>query len=598
MLEDRDSRSPLLRTRDALLGRRAFVRGASLAGAGIAAAALIGCGGDDEDEPAGTSTTPGATGTSAPTAFEGITTSKGRKIPYNFAEPAKPPKSGGTMKQAYTFDPGQLDPTASQAGGTLTAVNAAYDRLINVNGRPDADPAKINQLEPGLASKWETSPDGLTYTFALQQNVKFQNLAPLNGRLFVAEDARFALNRYKTEGVNQQFFTQVDTISAPDSKTLVIKMKRPQPDFIFPLATAYTTIHSHELVDDGSIKSKAIGTGPMIVDKWQSGTGGAFNRNPDYWAGPTHLDRFELPYILDPAANTAAFRSSQVDWGITIGTEDDLENVIGTNPNIQYITSPVISATFAIAFNNELPLWKDERIRRAVSLSVDRTTLTTLVYKSLGKSVPVPDWRFFWDQEPTFESGRLGKWWKTDIAQAKQLLQAAGQENFSFEMVYYNYTPQANSLQNQVLVDQLRASGIQLKASSVEYSQFNSQWTTRKGDAQAYDGWLSFSPTAEQYVYGLHHSKSPGNRYRINDPEIDAWADQHQVELDPAKRRDLAQKVWNKVYDQVYRVDKPTAFGLSVYQPWIRGLRTGRGIGSGQHYLDIQNVVRYSWIDK
>jgi len=117
-------------------------------------------------------------------------------------------------------------------------------------------------------------------------------------------------------------------------------------------------------------------------------------------------------------------------------------------------------------------------------------------------------------------------------------------------------------------------------------------------DAQAYDGWLSFSPTAEQYVYGLHHSKSPGNRYRINDPEIDAWADQHQVELDPAKRRDLAQKVWNKVYDQVYRVDKPTAFGLSVYQPWIRGLRTGRGIGSGQHYLDIQNVVRYSWIDK
>ena len=256
------------------------------------------------------------------------------------------------------------------------------------------------------------------------------------------------------------------------------------------------------------------------------------------------------------------------------------------------------STSLTIAFNNDLPMWKDERVRRAISLTVDRPTLTKLVYGALGKAVPVPDWRFFWDEEPTAESGRLGKWWKTDIAQAKQLLQAAGQENFAFEMVYYNYTPQANSLQNQVLVDQLRASGIQLKATSVEYSQFNSQWTTRKGDAQAYDGWLSFSPTAEQYVYGLHHSKSPGNRYRINDPEIDAWADQHQVELDPAKRRDLAQKVWNKVYDQVYRVDKPTAFAISVSQPWIRGLRTGRGIGSGQHYLDIQNVARFSWIDK
>ena len=166
-----------------------------------------------------------------------------------------------------TFDPGTLDPTASAAGGTLTAVNGAYDRLINVYGKADLDPYAINKLEPGLAARWETSPDGLTYTFALQTNVKFQNLPPLSSRPFVAEDAKFALNRYKTTGVHQQYFTEVDSINAPDTKTLVVKLKRPQPDFIFPLSTAYTTIHPHELVDDGSIKSKAIGTGPMIVER-------------------------------------------------------------------------------------------------------------------------------------------------------------------------------------------------------------------------------------------------------------------------------------------------------------------------------------------
>src|SRR5262249_51065336 len=260
----------------------AFLGGAVVGLAGVAAASLIGCGGDDNEEPGGATASPSASGTAAAAQYGSITTTKGRTLAYKFSQPNKQPKSGGTMTQAYPFDPGQLDPPASQAGGTLTAVNAAYDRLINVYGKWDADPSKINQLEPGLAAKWETSPDGLTYTFSLQQNVKFQNLAPLNGRPFVAEDARFALNRYKSEGVNQQFFTQVDTISAPDAKSIVIKMKRPQPDFIFPLATAYTTIHSHELVDDGSIKSKAIGTGPMIVEKWQSGTGGAFVRNPNY----------------------------------------------------------------------------------------------------------------------------------------------------------------------------------------------------------------------------------------------------------------------------------------------------------------------------
>ena len=70
------------------------------------------------------------------------------------------------------------------------------------------------------------------------------------------------------------------------------------------------------------------------------------------------------------------------------------------------------------------------------------------------------------------------------------------------------------------------------------------------------------------------------------------------VELDPNKRKELAQKVWTKVYDQVYRVDKPTGSAITIQQPWLHGLRTGRGIGSGQHYLDLQNVVRYQWVDK
>jgi ABC-type transport system substrate-binding protein len=165
-------------------------------------------------------------------------------------------------------------------------------------------------------------------------------------------------------------------------------------------------------------------------------------------------------------------------------------------------------------------------------------------------------------------------------------------------MIYYNYSPENNSRPNEILVDQLRSAGIQFRPLSVEYSEFNSQWTTRTGDAQAYDGWLAFNPTAQHYVYGLHHSTSPGNRYRIHDAEIDAWAEQHLVELDPDSRRDIALKVWDKVHDQVYRVEKPAVQGVSVQQPWLRGLRTRGAIGSGQHYLDLQNVTRNMWVDK
>jgi peptide/nickel transport system substrate-binding protein len=432
----------------------------------------------------------------------------------------------------------------------------------------------------------------------MQEKAKWQNLPPLNGRAFVAEDARFALNRFQTEGVHRQYFTEVGSMTATDARTLSIKLKRPQPDFIFPLSTAYIPIHPRELVEDGTIRSRAIGTGPMIIDRWESGTGGAMNYNPDYWAGRTYIDRFELPYILDAAAGLAAFRAGQVDWGVGASTEGDFEALLSSKTDMQYFSSPVFNATTSICFNNELSMWQDVRVRRAVALAVNRQLLSQLNYGSFGRVMTTPDWRFFFDEEPTVESGKFGQWWRHDPTEAKRLLAAAGQEDFAFEMIYYNYSPENNSRPNEILVDQLRSAGIQFRPLSVEYSEFNSQWTTRSGDAQAYDGWLAFNPTAQHYVYGLHHSTSPGNRYRIHDAEIDAWAEQHLVELDPDSRRDIALKVWDKVHDQVYRVEKPAVQGVSVQQPWLRGLRTRGAIGSGQHYLDLQNVTRNMWVDK
>lgn len=144
--------------------RRTLLRGGLLGGAGLAAAALIGCGGDDDDEE-----TPAAQATAAPastqqaaasddgedeggtetaatpaatieaedtvatiTRAEGFTTEAGRFVPFQIPEPDKEPKFGGTMTQRFTFDPGPLDPAIAAAGGTMTAVNMMYNRVIGV----------------------------------------------------------------------------------------------------------------------------------------------------------------------------------------------------------------------------------------------------------------------------------------------------------------------------------------------------------------------------------------------------------------------------------------------------------------------------------
>ncbi|MSQ36455.1 MAG: hypothetical protein EXR63_04870 [Dehalococcoidia bacterium] len=96
----------------------------------------------------------------------------------------------------------------------------------------------------------------------------------------------------------------------------------------------------------------------------------------------------------------------------------------------------------------------------------------------------------------------------------------------------------------------------------------------------------------------MHHSKSSGNRWNINDPQIDAWAEQVQVEIKQNVRDELARKVWDRVLDKAYRIEKPAGYAFQLQQPWVRGQRYARGAGSGQDYLDTGNQVKWMWLDK
>ncbi|MGE3412588.1 MAG: ABC transporter substrate-binding protein [Dehalococcoidia bacterium] len=582
-----------------LLGRRSVLRGAALTASGIAAAALLGCGGDDEEDgDGGGGGEATATGTPAARKWPGVTISDGRFFGFNFDDATTTPKTGGRLRFLFTFDPQTLDPRKTQAGGSHTAINASHNRLIGVYGGPDADPFEVNKLQPELAKSWETSPDGLTYTFHLEQGVKWQNIAPVSGREFKASDVVYAYDQYKSGGAQTALFTTVDRFEAKDDYTFVVRMKQPTPDFILGMSTAHPSVFAKELADSGDIERKAIGTGPMIVKEWQSGKGGTFDRNPDYFKQATLIDGMDLPYIADVAARTAAYRAEQVDYGHSTTSVTELDAILRTNPGTTVFTSPIFASTFSISMNMSSPKYADERLRRAISLAVDRGTLERLIYGDLGKSMPTMDWRFAgFTEEPSAEQGAFGKWWRYDPTESKALLQAAGVQDFTINMVFYNYGDDSNSRPNDILVDQLRQVGINLVPQRLEYTQFNSQWTTRQVEDAA-DGWLTHGASGEHVVYGLNHSKSSANRWRINDPQIDTWADQHRSELNPQTRAELARKVWDRVMDQVYRVEKPSGYGFLLQQPWVRGVRYSRPIGSGQYYLDLSELVSHAWLDK
>ncbi|HRC62144.1 MAG TPA: ABC transporter substrate-binding protein [Dehalococcoidia bacterium] len=580
------------------MNRRALLRGGSLAFAGVAAAALIGCGSDDEKSSgSASSTAPAGTGTAA---ASNVDQAPGLPYPFNFKEPNKTAKDGGTMTVGVSWDVSTFDQAKSAAGGTITVPNIVADRLIGFKSGVNYDRLKL-ELKPELATSWERSPDGLIYTFKIRPNVKWQNVAPVNGRAFVAADAAYAYERYRKEGVHTAIWSDVDKIEATDASTLKITMKKPLVDFLNNLAGRYQTIFPKESVDDGSIEKKPIGTGPMIFQDAKAQQQVTLTKNPDYWQGKVHLDGWVFKIMPDIAARTAAFRAGQLDYGYGLAAKlSEAQNIEKSMTGLQMQITGGESGGYGFGMNVSNPKFKDERVRRAIALAQDHQTSLQLIYEGLGVALPDQYWTFVFDTQPDFKTGGLGQWTKAsgDPAQAKQLLEAAGAANLTIDATYYTYAGY-DATRPEVLTDQFRRAGITLNAKKVEYTEFNSQWVGAKLAEATTSGWGAPGFDADNYFYNQLYSTSPGNRHQIKDPQIDQWAEQQRVELDPAKRKDLHKKIWDRVWtDQMYRIPQAGGYAFELYQPWLRGFRSGGPRGTSSYFYDWGEQVIDMWLDK
>ncbi|MDE2696339.1 MAG: ABC transporter substrate-binding protein [Chloroflexota bacterium] len=611
------------------VGRRTLLRGGLLGGVGLAAAALIGCGGDDDDDDddgaasttttttTTTTSTAQATATAAPSvnvtqddddddeddqAEEAETLGElvqdpALPYPYNFPEPNKTPQPGGIMKVAATWNFQSIDPIDSAAGGTVTVPNMVYNRLIGFKRGPAADVFQP-EIEPELAASWERSPDGLTFTFAIQPHATWQNIAPLNGRKFTAEDAAFALNRYATEGVHKSYYANVAGFEAVDDETFKINMAQATADFLNPLASNKQTIFPRELVDDDSIETNAIGTGPMILESLELGQNVLFSRNPDYWEKEVLLDGFEFRIMPDHPARLAQFRVGNIDYAYgVVSTVRDLNELLETNPDVQVNFIPITYNSISMGINHTLEKYQDVRVRRALAMAVDRQEMVDIVFDGLGKAQNIIPWPFLFDEEKSVGSPEVGPYLQYNPDEARKLLAAAGAEGFTMNNSYYAYTSALEQM-TEITYSQLARVGINMTGGKVDYTEFNSQWVPSKLPDFSTSAWSTSGYDADNWFHGQVHSQSPGNRWRTNDAEIDEWAEAQQIELDPAARADIWRKIWDKDLDQAYRPTLPWGFSLEVYQPWVRGLRfTGTAPGDNNSYYTWGDQVHSAWID-
>ena len=433
----------------------------------------------------------------------------------------KPAKRGGVLTRASAWDPPVIDPRLTQSVGLFQFAGLTSNRLLRHAFADEATGYTDLSLKGDLAESWQGSPDQRVWIFKLRRGVKWQNVPPLKGRELVAADIKYCFEAYAKEGVQAFTFQEIEAMETPDAHTLRVHLRTPNALFPQNVAEPVTVIFPREVLEeDGDLKKRLIGTGPYILKEHTRKVRVVLQRNPDYFdAGRPYVDEYVILSAPDSATRTAAFRTGQSDF-LPLQSPSEVEAVRKTNPTavVQALTPSI--TPFGLALAQDRPPFNDLRVRRALSMAIDRQTQLDTVFEGHGIVTAGVPWIYYQDAKPTAKD--LGPWWQYRPAEAKKLLAEAGHPNgFETTLFYYEYFPQMTSQVQLVQQDLKRNLNIIVKISKLDYTGYYGRYVEGKWDGMAWGFQSGHAVGLDERTYVYMHSKSTKNFFRVNDPVID-----------------------------------------------------------------------------
>jgi ABC-type transport system substrate-binding protein len=565
------------------VSRRSVLRGAvGTVGLSLIGSALA-CTAPAEAPTAGpATTTPGPATTATRAAGSGAATVGGKEIRYarflsNPPDFAAQPKSGGHVPIATNYVPANFDALAASSATEGEYLGLAYNRLLRGKFGAEMNPYDPWKFEPApeLAESWQVSPDGTEYSFKIRQGVKFQNVAPVNGREFSAEDARWTLENNRTD-VADTLKSAGATFSVPDKYTLKLGLKR-KVSWVLPLLSdprAYMVPREIADLPGGFKENKPIGTGPFILTEYASRTKASYVKNPDYFErGKPYLDSVEFQVVPDPSAQRALVRGGQALMvnGDTPGIQE-LDAFVRQGTDLTVLQRESVSgkAVWHISMRVDKAPFSDVRVRRAVSLSINRKAIIDGIYAGKAQNLLPFPWTLAYDTQPT----DLGPWYAYDPEQARKLFAEAGvQPGTRWEFLIGQYTPTIKDIA-QLIQSDFKKVGIEVEIKAPDLGTYVAQY--RPPNAK---------PTYEHLAYGLIfqnpvdtslnllvnlRSDAATSTDQIKDAKLDGMLDSLASEPDPDRQRPILRQIWDQISDQAYWPGLPEPVSLTYWHKSIQ----------------------------
>ena len=366
----------------------------------------------------------------------------------------------GTAEPESTAPVGDPDPDATlQVGLVLEPTNldirhtsgAAIEQILIDNiyeGLVSRD--EENQIVPRLASDYEVSDDGLTYTFTLNEGITFHN-----GTALTSADVVSSYEAVRTDATLQgnAEFASVASITAPDPTTVQIVLAEPDQNFLFSLTGPAGLVF--QTGDATDLKTAENGTGPFTLSRWNKGSTITFARYDAYWGEPAGVAEVEFQYIPDFTAGV----NTALDGGVQVLTAVDPNLAPQLEDSGDFtLTTGRTTDKATLAFNNAKAPLDDVRVREALRLAIDHEGLVGAVGAGSTLYGPIPE------LDPGYED--LSDVISYDPEKAKELLKEAGQEDLELTLTIPSFY---GTTVPKVLISDFQKVGVTLKVDSVEF---------------------------------------------------------------------------------------------------------------------------------
>lgn len=500
----------------------------------------------------GTSSSPAAQPTAAatpPPAPMTEPTSVPPAQPEATPEPEAVGKSGGVVPMQKHAAPRRIDPHPSGSGIDISEATLLYNGLVKYN-----DIGDVKQIIGDLATHWDVSDDGLTYTFFIPEGVQWTDGTPLT-----AADVVFSLDRMVQEGENRPragaLRTYYTSSEAIDPQSIAVNLKFPAAAFLPALAIDYMKIVPKHVVEAGTEigdVAPQVGSGPYEMVDYRKGDSIEYKRNENYFKdGLPLLDGIIKYVITDKGRTKAAFETKQLLMG-TIGfsgmnVQDylNLQESAGDHLTVHFMDDFL---AIGLMLNTTIPPYDNPKVRRALFLAVDRQAQVDAF--GFGKGLihgPLPSWLWFGVPEeellevPGFRQTADGKKDPQDLEMAKQLLAEAGYPD-GFDATITVRQTGIYADQAALLKDQFREIGIDITTRPMESTAGLAAFLALDFEMGIQGTGFAFHDP-DQILSGLYLPRGARNYPGWEHPKITQLYDQQARATDQTKRGEIISEI-------------------------------------------------------